>query len=68
MTDFGELVLTLTTVKVRAWELLNDPAYCGQLKMGDFYDLMLRAGYSDEVAQDSARQRGWERLSAGVEM
>lgn len=36
--------------------------------MGDFLDLMLRAGYPEEVAQQAASQRGWERLVAGVSM
>lgn len=36
--------------------------------MGEFYDLLKRAGYSEESAQKAASQRGWERLSAGVVM
>ena len=54
--------------KVQAWERLNDPEYCGGLTMGQFYDLLIAAGYQEDVAQKAASQRGWERLSAGVEM
>lgn len=54
--------------KVQAWELLHDPDYCGQLNTGQFYNLMLRAGYSEEVASGAAKQRGWDRLNAGVAM
>jgi len=61
-------VLQLAAAKTRAWELANDPDYCGRLTMGEFYELLLRAGYSEEVAQKSASQRGWERLNAGVIM
>lgn len=53
-------------VKVQAWERLNDPEYCGRLNMAEFYDLLLRAGYSEEVAQAGASKRGWERLCAGA--
>jgi hypothetical protein len=54
--------------KVQAWERLNDPDYCGRLTMGELYDLMLRAGYSEEAAQIAANKRGLERLTAEVTM
>ena len=54
--------------KVQAWELLNDPHYSGQLDMEGFYNLLVRAGYSEEVAHRAASQRGWDRLNAGVTM
>ena len=54
--------------KVQAWERLNDPEYSGRLKMAEFYDLLIRAGYSQGVAQKAANQRGWDRLAAGVAM
>ncbi len=54
--------------KVQAWERLNDPNYCGRLNMGEFHTLLLEAGYSEQVAQKAASQRGWDRLSAGVVM
>lgn len=52
--------------KVQAWEKLNDSDYCSKLDMIQFYNLLLEAGYSQEVAQKGASQRGWERLCAGV--
>lgn len=54
--------------KVQAWELLNDPHYSGHLSMGELHDLLLRAGYSEEVAHETASKRGWDRLDAGVKM
>jgi hypothetical protein len=66
LTDFGADVLALTMRKTRAWELLNDPDYCGTLGMVDLYDLMLRAGYSEDAAQRAANERGNRRLDAGV--
>jgi hypothetical protein len=54
--------------KVQAWERVNDPEYCGRLTMGELYDLMIRAGYSEEVAQEAAKKRGWDRLMAEVPM
>lgn len=58
----------MTMDRVQAWELLNDPEYSGTLTMGQFKSLLLRAGYSEEVAQRAASQRGWDRLCAGVMM
>lgn len=52
----------------RAWELVNDPEYCGNLKMGEFHELLLKAGYPPDVAQKSASQRGWDRINAGAVM
>lgn len=52
--------------KVQAWERLNDAEYCGKLSMTEFYELLLEAGYNENVAQRAANQRGWDRLSAGV--
>lgn len=54
--------------KVQAWERLNDPEYSGRLTMLEFYELLIKAGYTEEVAQRAASQRGWERLQAGVMM
>lgn len=59
-------MLTLVMQKTQAWEKLNDPHYVGRLTFGEMFDLMLRAGYSREVAQKAANERGWERLDAGV--
>ena len=53
---------------VQAWELLNDPDHCGRLTMGEFYHLLRRAGYTESVAHEAAKQRGWDRLSAGRTM
>lgn len=58
----------LTIPKVQAWEQLNDPEYAGGLNMEDFHDLLLKAGYTQEVADAAASKRGWDRLQAGVVM
>lgn len=52
----------------RAWEQLHDPQYCGRLNMVELYDLMIRAGLSEDEAQEAANQRGLDRLEAGVTM
>ena len=52
-------------VKVRAWERLNDTDYSGRLTTVEFYNLLLEAGFTEDVAQKAASQRGLERLSAG---
>lgn len=54
--------------RVQAWERLHDREYCGQLTMGEFYALLIEAGYSERVAQQAANKRGWQRLDAGVKM
>jgi hypothetical protein len=52
--------------KTQAWERLNDAEYCGGLNMGEFYDLLLEAGYSEEAAQQAANERSNRRLAAGA--
>lgn len=52
--------------KVQAWERLNDYNYSGQLTMGEFEDLLLKAGYHPDVAHRAALKRGWDRLEAGL--
>lgn len=52
--------------KVQAWERLNDPEYSGRLKMEEYYELVLQAGYSAKLAQELARKRGWDRMAAGL--
>lgn len=58
--------MTLVVPRVRAWELLNTPDYCGRLTMLKFHELLLEAGYSAEAAREAARQRGWDRMCAGL--
>lgn len=58
----------MTMSKVQAWERLQDVNYTSSLTMGEFEDLLLRAGYSPEVAHEAAMERGFKRLSAGVVM
>lgn len=48
-------------------ERLNDPAFVGGLNMEKFYDLCIEAGYSREVAERAAGDRGMERLRMGLE-
>lgn len=55
-------------LEVQAWELLNTPDYSSRLTMGEFHKLLLRAGYSKEVAHGAAMKRGWDRLSDGKVM
>lgn len=52
-------------VSTQAWEVLNDPEYCGKLTMNQYHGLLLKAGYSRDHADEAALQRGWDRLSAG---
>lgn len=54
--------------RVQAWERLNDPEYAGRLTMGEFYDLLIAAGYSERAARKAANKRGLDRLEAGVTM
>ncbi len=68
MTEFDEVVLGLVMRKVRAYEQLQDRAYCGTLDMEGFYHLLLEAGYSEKDSQRAANERGWQRLQAGVKM
>lgn len=68
MTPFDEACLHRAMKKVQAWELLHNPEYSGKLRMGEFYDLMLEAGYSARDAQTAANKRGWARLNAGLVM
>lgn len=68
MTRFDEDVLERAMAGVQAWELLNDPDYCGRLTMGEFHRLLLRAGYPEATAAEASRQRGWDRLNAGEVM
>lgn len=49
----------------KARELLDDVDYLARLTMEGFYQLLLRAGYSEEVAHEAAMERSWNRLSAG---
>ena len=58
----------MTMDKVKAWELLNDSTYCAELNMEEFHNLMLRAGYSEDVSHKAALKRGWNRISAGLVM
>lgn len=68
LTRFDEEVLSRVMRTTQAWELLHNPEHCGRLKMVELYDLMVRAGYPDDAAQEAAKQRGIDRLDAGREM
>ena len=68
MTTFDEAVMAKALAMVRAWERLHDPERSGSLNFGDFFDLAIAAGYSEEEAQKAANRRGWDRLSAGETM
>ena len=54
--------------QAQAWERLNDLDYSGNLSMDGFYNLLLEAGIKDKEAREAAKQRGWDRLQAGVMM
>ena len=54
--------------KVQAWERLHNLQYSSKLTMDEFYELMIEAGYTKEVAQKAATDRGWNRLDAGMVM
>lgn len=49
--------------RVQAWELLNNPQYCSQLTMGEFHQLLIRAGHSEKDASQAAKKHGWNRLA-----
>lgn len=51
---------------LKAMDKLADPEYGGNLNASQFYDLMIEAGYSKQVAQKAANQRGNNRMDAGV--
>ena len=51
--------------RVRAWERLNDYSYSKQLRMDEFYELLIEVGYSEDIAQRAATQRGNARLDVG---
>ena len=68
ITDFDELVLSIVVEKTQAWEMLNNPEYCGRLTVVGLRDVMLRAGYPMKVVQRAINQRGLERLSADMVM
>lgn len=52
----------------QAWERLHDREYCSKLDTVELYELMVRAGYREEDAQEAAKQRASDRLDAGVKM
>lgn len=52
----------------QAWEMLHNPSHCSRLNTVQLYELMLRAGYSKEVAQEAANQRAHDRLDANKEI
>lgn len=54
--------------RVQAWEQLCNPEYSGRLGAVGMYDLLIRAGYDHDAAQEAANKRGWDRLAAGQEM
>ena len=68
MTKFDEDVLDRTMGRLKAWDLLENPEYCGRLNMVGLYNLLLKAGVPSGEAQEVANKRGWDRLSAGEEM
>lgn len=68
LTPFDEEVLQRVLPRVMAWERVHNPEYSGGLTMGQFYDLLISAGYDKEVALKAANKRGWQRLDAGMKM
>lgn len=55
----------MTMTRVEALEQLGDYSYSGRLDADGLYKLLRRAGYSDDVSQKVASQRGWDRLIRG---
>ena len=51
--------------RVKALELLEDPSYYLYLTMEGLYNLLIRAGYKEEIAHKVALEHGWKRLDAG---
>jgi len=52
-------------IREKAVELLSDATYSARLPMEELRNLLIRAGYSKDIAHKAAMQRGWDRLSAG---
>ena len=65
LTQFDEDVLELAMRRAQAHELLSDHEHSSRLTMDGFYDLLRRAGYSHEVAENATKERSWNRLVAG---
>lgn len=55
-------------LQVKAQEKLEDPDYVDRLTLDSFYDLILQAGYGEDVAQKAANERGWDRLNSGKKL
>lgn len=58
--------MQLVMPKIQAWERLNNPEYSSHLNTEQLYELILRAGYTEEVATKAANKRAHERLDAGM--
>jgi hypothetical protein len=50
----------------KAWEMLHDPDIVPNLKADPFYELCLRAGYSEDAAQKAATAHANHRLDRNL--
>lgn len=64
-SEFDAQVLMDLLKSSNAWRLLHDPEVQGKLGMDGLLELMLAAGYPEEVAQKAASRRGLDRLCSG---
>jgi hypothetical protein len=49
-----------------AWQMLHDPNVTQHLNADAYYDLCIKAGYTEEMSQKAARDWGNKRLAADV--
>lgn len=66
LDPFTESVLTRTLQTVTAREKLEDHTYSGLLDSEQFYELCVRAGYDEQVAQKAANHRANARMDKGL--
>jgi hypothetical protein len=52
--------------RIMAWERLHDPHYVGDLDAEGMLALAKLAGYSEDVAQKMATERGNQRMDRGL--
>ena len=66
MSEFEADVLFELAHNVQAWRVLQDPRSSGEMDAEGILHQCRKAGYSEKVAQEAARQRADQRLDAGV--
>jgi hypothetical protein len=52
----------------RAFKMLHDPEYVGNLNTEAYLDLCLAAGYSQEASEKAAADWGFKRIKSGLNL